>query len=211
MVTATGPGTESTSSPLLLPLKDLLQALSLSLSLFRSLSHTQAYVCVYTHAHTVIHIQDYTLYTLLLLYIPYSCINILHVYPTESLPAEAPGKPRIALQLTHAGEGVEGREPSHMVGGNARCAATTETSVKVPQKTKTRIIVRSRSRAPGHIPGQDHNSNRYMRPYVHSSAVRNRQVTRHPEGPSPDGQIQMPWCLLGRHPRKPELRDAPQC
>ena len=51
---------------------------------------------------------------------PYLYINILHVYPTDSLPAEAPGKPRNTLQLTHAGEGVEGREPSHTVGGNSR-------------------------------------------------------------------------------------------
>ena len=37
-----------------------------------------------------------------------------------------------SLQAINAGEGVEKREPSYTVGGNANRTATTENSTKIP-------------------------------------------------------------------------------
>ena len=37
-----------------------------------------------------------------------------------------------SLQIINAGEGVEKREPSYTVGGNANSTATIENSVEIP-------------------------------------------------------------------------------
>ena len=43
--------------------------------------------------------------------------------------------------MTNAGEGVEQREPSYIVGKNVNGAATVENSMEVPQKSKNRAII----------------------------------------------------------------------
>ena len=110
--------------------------LSFSQPLSLTLSHTN--MCVYLHTCTHRHLMIsywyfqfshsklglyfiyYIYFIYIIIYILHLYINILYVYYTDSLPAEPPGKPKIILQLTHAGEGVERREPSHTVGGNVR-------------------------------------------------------------------------------------------
>ena len=67
-----------------------------------------------------------------------------------------------SLQVTDAREGVEKREPSHTVDGNVNWY-----SVEVPQKTQNRNIIWSNNPTPGHIPGQNRNSQGYVHPYLH--------------------------------------------
>ena len=45
------------------------------------------------------------------------------------------------LQAINAGEGVEKREPSYTVGGNAGSTATVEDSVEIPSKTGNRTAL----------------------------------------------------------------------
>ena len=44
-------------------------------------------------------------------------------------------------KITSVGEDVEKREPSCTVGGNVISATTTENSMEVPQKIKSRITI----------------------------------------------------------------------
>ena len=46
-------------------------------------------------------------------------------------------------EITGVDEGVDKKEPSGTVGGNADCAVTGENSVEVPQKIKNRITMLS--------------------------------------------------------------------
>ena len=50
-----------------------------------------------------------------------------------------------------------------------------ESSMEVPQKTKSRTITHARNPTPGHVSGQNYNSKRYMQPHVHSSTICNSQ------------------------------------
>ena len=52
-----------------------------------------------------------------------------------------------------------------------------ENSMEVPQKTETRVTIRSSNPTPGHISRKDENSNskRHMHPNVHSGTIYNSQ------------------------------------
>jgi len=52
-----------------------------------------------------------------------------------------------------------------------------ESCVEVSQKTKIRISIRFSNSTPGHLSGQNHNSKRYMHPYVHINTIYNSQDT----------------------------------
>ena len=47
--------------------------------------------------------------------------------------------------------------------------------MKLPQKTKSRIIIGSSNPTPGYISGENHNSKRYIHPYLHCSTIHNSQ------------------------------------
>ena len=50
-----------------------------------------------------------------------------------------------------------------------------ESSIQVPQKTESRVAIRSINPTPGHIPRQNYNSKRYMHPDVRRSTIYNSQ------------------------------------
>ena len=50
-----------------------------------------------------------------------------------------------------------------------------ENSMEASQKTKNRITMESSNPTPGHISRKNHNSKRYMRPYVDSITIQNSQ------------------------------------
>ena len=52
-----------------------------------------------------------------------------------------------------------------------------ENSMEVPQKTKNRTIIGHSNPTPGHIPGGNHHSKRYIHPDVHDSTIYNSQDT----------------------------------
>ena len=54
-------------------------------------------------------------------------------------------------------------------------ATTMENSAEVPQKTKNRTIICSSNPSPGHLPGENHNSKRYMLPGVDCITIYNSQ------------------------------------
>ena len=53
--------------------------------------------------------------------------------------------------------------------------ATVENNMEVPQKTKSRVTLWSCNPIPGHISGENHNSEEYMHPNVHCSTIFNSQ------------------------------------
>ena len=64
-----------------------------------------------------------------------------------------------SLQLTNAGEGVEKREPSYIVGGNVNlCSWSTEGLLKA----KNRVAIWSSNPTPGHIFGDSYNLKAYL-------------------------------------------------
>ena len=70
-----------------------------------------------------------------------------------------------SLQTIHAGEGVERREPVILLTGMWISPATVETSMEVSLKTvQNRITVRPKNPTPGHISGENHNSERKWQP-----------------------------------------------
>ena len=77
------------------------------------------------------------------------------------------------LQITNVGEGAEERNPP-LVGVYVG-AATMENSMEVPQKTKNRITLGSRTPTPRHISRQNYHLKRYTHLNVHSSTSRNSQ------------------------------------
>lgn len=46
-----------------------------------------------------------------------------------------------SLQIINAEEGMERWEPSYTVGGNVNWCITMENSMKLPQKTKNRVVI----------------------------------------------------------------------
>ena len=77
--------------------------------------------------------------------------------------------------MLESGKGVEKRESSYAVGGNANCATTMKNSMEVPSKTKYKTIIQSSNPTPGPISRENHNLKRYMHPDVHCSAIYNSQ------------------------------------
>ena len=74
--------------------------------------------------------------------------------------------------------GVEKKEPSYTVGENVNwynqfTTPTMENGMEVPEKTKSRVTMRSSNPTPGHISGENHKSKRYMHPNVHCSIIYN--------------------------------------
>ena len=47
--------------------------------------------------------------------------------------------------------------------------------MEVPQKTENRVTICSINPTPGHISGQNYNSERYMYPCIHSSIIHDNQ------------------------------------
>ena len=76
-----------------------------------------------------------------------------------------------SLQIINAEEGMEKWEPSYTVGGNVNWCITMENSMKLPQKTKNRVVIWSGNPIPGHVCGENSSLERYMHPSVHSSTV----------------------------------------
>ena len=67
--------------------------------------------------------------------------------------------------------------PSYTAGGNMNCIATMKYSIEVPLKTKNRTIttIWSSNPTPGHVTAENSNSERYIHPHVHCSAISNSQ------------------------------------
>ena len=59
----------------------------------------------------------------------------------------------------------------------------------MPQKSKNRATISSSNPIPGHIPRENHNSKRYMRPNVHFSTIYNSRTWKQPTCPSTDEWI----------------------
>ena len=55
-----------------------------------------------------------------------------------------------STNIKNAGEGVEKREPSYTVGGNAKSTATMENSLEIPYKTGNRTAIRPSNLTGGH-------------------------------------------------------------
>ena len=77
--------------------------------------------------------------------------------------------------MTNAGEGVEQREPSYIVGKNVNGAATVENSMEAPQKSKNRAIIWPSNPTPGIYLIENSNSKRYLHPNVHSNTIYSSQ------------------------------------
>ena len=82
-----------------------------------------------------------------------------------------------SLQAINVGEGVEKREPSYTVGGNAMqtSTATMENSVEIPLKTGNRTAIRPSNPTGGHTHRGNQNWKRHVYPNVHRSTVCNSQ------------------------------------
>ena len=79
------------------------------------------------------------------------------------------------LQVTNAGEDVEKREPSYPTGGNVNWCSFYREQYGISSVTKNRTTMRSSNPTPGHVSGQNSNSNRCMHAYVHSNTIHNSQ------------------------------------
>ena len=66
-------------------------------------------------------------------------------------------------------------------------------SIKVPQKSKNRIIIQSSNPTPGYISGENHILKRYMHPNVHCNTGYNSQDTEATQT-STDGGIGKKRC-----------------
>ena len=71
------------------------------------------------------------------------------------------------LRTINAGKCVEKREPSCTAGGNVNWYHHCGEQYGGSSKTKNRATIWPTSPTPGHIPGENHNSERYMHPNVH--------------------------------------------
>ena len=80
--------------------------------------------------------------------------------------------PSRSLQKINSGEGMEKREPSYTVGGNAD-TATMENSVEIPLKTGNRTAIWPSNPSSGHTHWGNQNWKRHMNPNVHCSTVCN--------------------------------------
>ena len=84
---------------------------------------------------------------------------------------------------------VEKREPSCTVGGNVNWYSHYGGSLK----TKNRTTIWPSNPTPGHIPRENHNSERHMHPNVHCSTIYNSQDMEQPKCPSTDEWIKKMW------------------
>ena len=79
------------------------------------------------------------------------------------------------LQTINAGEDMEKREPSYTVGGNVNWYSHYGEQNGGSWKTKNKITIWPSNHTTGHIPKENHNSKRHMKPNVHCSAIYNSQ------------------------------------
>ena len=70
---------------------------------------------------------------------------------------------------------------------------TVGNSVAVPLKTKNRTIIWPGNPTCRHIPGENHNSQRYIHPKVHSSSITIARTWKQPKCPSAEEQIWKMW------------------
>ena len=80
-----------------------------------------------------------------------------------------------SLQRINAGETVEEREPSYTVGENVHWCSHYGKQYWDSLKTKNRATIWSSTPTPGHISGENHNSERYLHPNVHCSTIHDSQ------------------------------------
>jgi len=95
-------------------------------------------------------------------------IREMHIKTTSNWPEWWSLK---CLQITNAGEGVEKREPSCVVGGNVKWGSHCGKRYGGFLKTKNRAAIWSSNPTPGHTSRQNYNLKRFVRPYVHSSTI----------------------------------------
>ena len=75
-----------------------------------------------------------------------------------------------SLQIINAEEGVEKKEPSYAVGGNVNWCSRYGEKCGGSSKIKNRAVWSSNA-TPGHVPGENCSSERYMHPNVHSHVL----------------------------------------
>ena len=80
-----------------------------------------------------------------------------------------------SLQIINARRGVEKREPSYIVGGNANWHNHQREQYGDSLKTKIKTTICSRNPTPGHLSAENSNSERYMHYNVHYSTIYNSQ------------------------------------
>jgi len=93
------------------------------------------------------------------------------------------------LQTINAGKCVEKREPSCTAGGNVNWYHHCGEQYGCSSKTKNRATIWPTSPTLGHIPGENHNSERYMHPNVHCSY--SQQPGHRNKCPSTEGWIKI--------------------
>ena len=67
------------------------------------------------------------------------------------------------------------RESFYTIGGKVDWCSHYGEQYEVPSKTKNRTTIWSNNPTSGHIPGENHNSKRYMHPNVHRITIYNSQ------------------------------------
>ena len=70
---------------------------------------------------------------------------------------------------------MEKREPSYTIGENVNWYSQYEEHYRRYLKTENKANIRPINHTPGHIPWENHNSERVMYPNVHCSPIYNSQ------------------------------------
>ena len=74
-------------------------------------------------------------------------------------------------------------------------AAIMENSMKIPQKPKNRVAIRSSTPTSGHPPRQNLNSESHMHPYIQSSTYLQQPTQKHPKCSTTDEWIKKMGCI----------------
>ena len=78
-----------------------------------------------------------------------------------------------SLQTINAGEGVENKEPSCIVGGNRNWYTHYGRQYEDSLKTRNKTTIWPSNPTPRHIPWENQNWKRHMHPIVHCSTIYN--------------------------------------
>ena len=96
----------------------------------------------------------------------------------------------------HTGEGVEKREPSYTIGGNANWYSQyPEQCGEIPLKTGNRTVIWHSNPTAGHTHQGNWNWKRHVYPNVHCSTVYNARTWKTPRCPLADEWIKKLWYI----------------